>query len=111
MDKEGLADSFYLTDIDECATTNDACGANGTCVDVVNGYTCVCDAGYHGDNCSYLFMPCEWTPAICQNGGTCNECPTVCDNGLNYECSCPSGYNGTNCEDVFSIGQYKYLCM
>jgi hypothetical protein len=37
-----------VLDIDECASS--PC-INGECVDKVNGYTCVCDAGWTGTLC------------------------------------------------------------
>ena len=36
-------------DIDECAS--DPCLADGTCVDEVNGYTCICPLGREGLRC------------------------------------------------------------
>ena len=41
---------FSFPDIDECFS--DPCQHNGTCVDLVNKYICVCDGtGYTGDIC------------------------------------------------------------
>ena len=40
---------FFLLDVDECASS--PCQNGGTCVDVVNAYTCNCVPGYTGDNC------------------------------------------------------------
>ena len=37
-----------LTAVDECASS--PCN-NGTCSDMVNGYTCTCKLGYEGENC------------------------------------------------------------
>ena len=45
---EKLLTSFTL-DIDECASS--PCQNGGTCVDVVNAYTCNCVLGYTGNNC------------------------------------------------------------
>ena len=39
----------FLIDVDECASS--PCQNGGTCVDVVNAYTCNCVPGYTGDNC------------------------------------------------------------
>ena len=40
---------LFNSDIDECLSS--PCQNGGTCTDDVNGYTCVCDAGYTGTNC------------------------------------------------------------
>ena len=39
-----------MTGIDECASN--PCQHGGTCVDAVNGYTCVCVAGWTGADCN-----------------------------------------------------------
>ena len=41
--------SHVISDIDGCASN--PCQSGGTCVDVANGYTCNCVAGYIGDHC------------------------------------------------------------
>ncbi len=38
-----------LADINECGSN--PCENEGTCTDVPNGYTCVCESGYTGDEC------------------------------------------------------------
>ena len=40
---------FSHIDIDECASV--PCLRGGACTDQVDGYTCVCRAGYAGNNC------------------------------------------------------------
>ena len=40
---------LIFLDIDECASH--PCQNGGTCVDVINAYTCNCAPGYEGDNC------------------------------------------------------------
>lgn len=49
----------YFTEIDECAT--DPCQNGGSCTDLVASYSCVCVAGYEGNNCEtgtkyFLFL-------------------------------------------------------
>ena len=41
--------SSLITDVDECASV--PCQNGGTCVDGIDGYKCVCMAGYTGDSC------------------------------------------------------------
>jgi len=40
---------YYFTDINECASN--PCLNGGTCIDVVNGFTCTCGVGYTGQIC------------------------------------------------------------
>ena len=41
--------SILISDIDECASF--PCVNNGTCEDHMDGYICLCEAGYTGVNC------------------------------------------------------------
>ena len=57
--------------------------------------SCVCDAGFAGDNCEVNIDDCESTP--CLNGGVCT------DGDNSYTCSCSNGYTGSECEtEVYS---------
>lgn len=76
------------TQIDECASI--PCQNAGTCVDQVNGFNCICLAGYSGTLCQTLVNNCASLP--CSNSGTC----TNMVNG--YICTCVSGYSGNNCQ-------------
>ena len=51
-EEANFAQLAYLdsADIDECA--NNPCQNNGVCLNLDNGYECVCVAGYSGWNCS-----------------------------------------------------------
>ena len=40
----------FVTDTDECA--DNPCENNGTCVDLVNAYECICVAGFNDTNCT-----------------------------------------------------------
>lgn len=40
---------IYITDIDEC--NSDPCLHNGTCIDLINTYSCQCTNNSRGDNC------------------------------------------------------------
>ena len=64
---------------------------NATCVDGINEYTCVCIAGFTGQDCEVNIDECE--PEPCLNGGRC-------DDGINeYACDCDdTGFEGQHCE-------------
>ena len=40
---------FFLLDVDECASA--PCQNNGTCINGLDGHTCLCIVGYTGDVC------------------------------------------------------------
>ena len=40
---------LFYSDIDECASN--PCDNGAVCVDGINGYTCVCSAGFEGVQC------------------------------------------------------------
>ncbi|XP_022081481.1 fibropellin-1-like isoform X2 [Acanthaster planci] len=81
-------DGFYgpLCVADPCASN--PCKNNATCQSVGNEYSCICDTGYSGDDCTVEDL-CHSNP--CANGGTC----TLTDSW--FECSCVQGYTGTDC--------------
>jgi len=39
----------FVTDMEECASS--PCGGGSTCIEEINGYNCVCAAGYTGLHC------------------------------------------------------------
>ena len=64
----------------------------GACIDEIEGYTCVCEAGYTGQNCQHQVDFCADQP--CKNGGTCT-------NGENsFTCSCRPGYASSPTCDI-----------
>ena len=77
------------TDIDECAS--DPCQNNATCIDKINEFTCICQAGFTGRQCQTDIDDCESDP--CGNGGQCID-------GINeYSCNCTdTGFEGAQCQ-------------
>ena len=77
------------TDIDECAT--DPCDNDATCINEINDFTCICQAGFTGRQCETNIDDCEGDP--CSNGGQCID-------GINeYLCNCTdTGFEGVQCE-------------
>ena len=58
-------------------------------MDQVDGYVCICDAGYDGTLCDNNIDDCSPNP--CLNGGSCTD-------GVNsFTCSCAAGYEGDTC--------------
>ena len=57
------------------------------CADLVNGYSCTCQAGYTGTNCDKDIDDCATNPCV---NGACADLV----NGHN--CTCQAGYSGTN---------------
>ncbi|XP_078333709.1 neurotrypsin-like [Crassostrea virginica] len=71
------------------------CENNGTCVNSVNAYECICEAGFNGTNCTNNIDNCKSDP--CQHNGTCHDLVN------DYRCYCVTGFNGTNCENSFNF--------
>ncbi|XP_046380159.2 sushi, von Willebrand factor type A, EGF and pentraxin domain-containing protein 1-like [Haliotis rufescens] len=87
-----LSDSFIqipseCDDTDECLSS--PC-IHGDCNDDLNGYTCSCEDGYHGDNCDVNMDDCLENE--CTNGGTC------VDGVAEYTCRCTPEYTGQYCD-------------
>ena len=53
----GYTGATCEVDIDECLPA--VCPANSKCVDAINSYTCVCNPGFEGAECTPVAMPQE----------------------------------------------------
>ncbi|KAK7477331.1 hypothetical protein BaRGS_00031396, partial [Batillaria attramentaria] len=75
--------------VDECAS--DPCRYNGTCVDTLGAFSCICQPEFRGDLCETGVIDyCASDP--CQNGGNCTNYPD------HYICNCTAGFWGDNCD-------------
>jgi len=73
--------------------------AGGTCMDVIDGYACVCPSHYIGSRCETpRDSRCGLTAAAnpCLNGGTCVDLRSVAVD--DFRCRCPPGFSGRLCE-------------
>ncbi|XP_016011118.2 cadherin EGF LAG seven-pass G-type receptor 2 isoform X1 [Rousettus aegyptiacus] len=66
------------------------CPANSYCSDDWDSYSCSCDPGYYGDNCTNV---CDLNP--CEHQSTCTRKPSA---PHGYTCECPPNYLGPYCE-------------
>ena len=48
-----IIEFILISDVDECQETAHICGANSTCTNMDNGYTCGCEVGFEmvGGSC------------------------------------------------------------
>ncbi|XP_045485243.1 cubilin-like [Pieris rapae] len=77
---------------DECQSH--PCENGGTCLNLVNGYYCLCPPNWKGVNCDEDVNECRnyaGTDLGCQNGATCINRPG------SYECICKPGWFGLHC--------------
>ena len=56
--------------INECLHPIDHCYSHGRCVDGIDSFSCICNAGYTGRRCNSEINECK-PDNPCQNGGTC----------------------------------------
>lgn len=75
--------------IDDCPGNH--CQNGGSCVDGVQGYTCLCPATYTGKFCEQDVDECLLRPSVCHNGATCTNMVG------GYSCICVNGWNGPDC--------------
>ena len=71
-----------------CST--DPCSNNGTCLQSVSGFTCVCRGNFTGEICETRINDCQDVDC---NDGTC------VDRIQSFTCQCDPGFTGDFCED------------
>ena len=83
---------IFLLDEDDC--TDAPCANNGTCIDQVAGYICLCACGFTGSLCEEDINDCDPNPCL---HGTC------ADGIASFTCDCIAGYGGHAC----GIGKFE----
>lgn len=76
-----------FSDIDDCK--NNKCQNQATCLDVENGYDCVCPSGFEGRYCQTNPNECANSP--CHNNGTCVDLLG------DFACVCKGKWKGKTC--------------
>lgn len=76
--------------LNPCQST--PCKNEASCLDLGNGFSCLCPPGITGSNCEFQVDECASNP--CVNGGYCRDYI----NG--FVCNCPHGYTGVRCEEL-----------
>ncbi|KAF9421742.1 hypothetical protein HW555_002423 [Spodoptera exigua] len=77
---------------DQCESN--PCEHGGTCLNLANGYHCLCPPNWEGRDCDVDVNECRnfaGTDLGCQNGATCYNTPG------SYQCFCKSGWFGMHC--------------
>ena len=89
---------FSIHPVDLCLM--DVCSVDSNCTSGRDSYTCSCDEGFSGPDCSILgevgsnVQPCSVNP--CLYGGECVDDSTQ---QAGYSCRCAVGFTGADCED------------
>ncbi|XP_071411660.1 protocadherin Fat 4-like [Pithys albifrons albifrons] len=86
----GYDGSLCETDIDECLPS--PCHNDGTCHNLVGGFSCSCPDGFTGMACERDVNECLSNP--CKNGAACQNFPG------SFNCVCKTGYTGKTCDST-----------
>ncbi|KAM3932726.1 uncharacterized protein RB166_005749 [Leptodactylus fuscus] len=85
-------------DVDNCASS--PCKNEGTCIDRVHSFSCLCPSNWQGSICSDDVDECSQGSAKCDSNATCTNTKG------SYTCTCKEGYSG----DGFSC-EYINQCL
>lgn len=88
---------YSQMNIDDCQAT--PCGPNGTCIDQINSFVCLCSSGYTGLRCQTPLSQCTSLP--CQHGGTCRDAHGT-DSQEDFLCICPPFFTGKQCDQILN---------
>ncbi len=76
--------------------------------DRIADYTCACEDGFGGKNCSVELVGCQ--DVVCLNGGTCRPW-LVGEDDHRANCTCSAGFDGLRCQSrtTFSLNGNAYI--
>ncbi|XP_028157640.1 cubilin homolog [Ostrinia furnacalis] len=100
-----LASQIRRITRDDCQLN--PCKKGGTCLNLADGYHCLCPSNWEGQDCDVDVNECRnfaGTDLGCQNGATCINKPGT------YQCLCSPGWYGLHCtrrENDCSQGNYE----
>lgn len=93
----GYTGTLCTDDIDECKDT--PC-IHGSCINSDGSYSCICNTGYDGHNCSEETEYCN-VNIICLHGGICYD---------KNVCKCTNGWSGERCDTCdFEVAEGECL--
>jgi len=91
-------------------TGQPVCKNGATCIDIYDGFKCLCPPNYEGPTCERDVDECanfRGTDLGCQNGAKCVNLPG------SYRCECTTQYHGVHCteqHDDCSLSSSRSLC-
>ena len=75
--------------INECLAGVDDCHANATCIDLLDGFDCICNPGYEGDG-----VACDDIDECASGIHNCDANARCTNTEGSFECLCNAGYEG-----------------
>ncbi|PIO34262.1 hypothetical protein AB205_0200690 [Aquarana catesbeiana] len=82
----GYSGQLCEMEIDNCASA--PCKNGAVCINKVNAYSCLCQKGWTGSNCTTDVDECSQGLNNCDQHAMCTNTPG------SYNCTCNSGYRG-----------------
>uniref|UniRef100_A0A1I7X0D9 Delta-like protein n=1 Tax=Heterorhabditis bacteriophora TaxID=37862 RepID=A0A1I7X0D9_HETBA len=93
----------YMCEVEITACTSQPC-VNGACTPDAskqNGYQCLCDTRFMGENCEEDKNECKY--GVCPTESLCVNLVAKKPEDLGYSCICSEGLTGTKCETEVNL--------
>ena len=89
--------------VNQCYPTSPCLAGGGTCIPVLNSFSCQCPTGRTGTTCQSLSdNPCAGQ-SQCLNGGTCRVVPGTSQ----AACLCLANFTGANCQQGLNGSRFS----